>query len=137
MAIDQSTGELRRNEVYIDGTWGRSVVEVSYLKLSQEEAALDLQSREVVNAQATIGLFNYWAVFAAGQRDLENSRMLNDEFGVGYEDECLGVSISYRRDYTTDRDVPPSTSVLLRFNLKTGQPEKPSDLFPRHVFTTP
>ena len=92
---------------------------------------------EVVNAQATIGLFNYWAVFAAGQRDLENSRMLNDEFGVGYEDECLGVSISYRRDYTTDRDVPPSTSVFLRFNLKTGQPEKPSDLFPRHVFTTP
>ena len=135
--IDQATGELRRNEVYIDGTWGRSVVEVSYLKLSQEEAALGLQSREVVNAQATVGLFDHWAVFAGGRRDLENSRMLDDEFGVGYEDECLGVSISYRRDYTTDRDVPPSTSVLLRFNLKTGQPEKPSELFPRHVFTTP
>lgn len=135
--VDQTTGEVRRNEVYLDGTWGRSVVEIAYLKLSQEEAALGLQSREEVNGQATIGLFTHWAAFAGARRDIENDRMIDDEFGIGYEDECIGVSISYRRDYTTDRDVPPSTSVLLRFNLKTGQPEQPSNLFPRHVFTTP
>jgi LPS-assembly protein len=64
--------------------------------------------------------------------------MIDDEFGIGYEDECLGASISYRRDYTSDRDLPPSTSVLVRFQLKTGdQSEQPSTLFPRHVFTTP
>ena len=64
--------------------------------------------------------------------------MLNDEFGVGYRDECLGVSIAYERNYTSDRDLPPSTSVLFHFNLKTGdQSEQPSALFPRHVFTTP
>jgi len=80
----------------------------------------------------------YWSVFAGARRDLENSRMIDDEFGVGYEDECLAISLSYRRDYTTDRDVPPSTSVLLRFNLKTGDQSASSyNLFPRHVFTTP
>jgi LPS-assembly protein len=136
--VDQNTGTLRRNEVYLDATWGRSVLEVTYLKIIQAEPTFDLPSREEANAQATVGLWGHWAVFAAGRRDLENDRMIDDEFGIGYEDECLGASISYRRDYTSDRDLPPSTSVLVRFQLKTGdQSEQPSALFPRHIFTTP
>lgn len=136
--FDQNSGTVRRNEVYVDATWGRSVLEVSYLKVIQAEPTFDLPSREEVNAQATVGLWGHWAAFAGGRRDLENDRMIDDEFGIGYEDECLGASISYRRDYTSDRDLPPSTSVLVRFQLKTGdQSEQPSTLFPRHVFTTP
>jgi LPS-assembly protein len=55
--------------------------------------------------------------------------------GGGYEDECLNISIAYRRRYTSDRDVPPSTSIILRFNLKTGdQPIGSYDLFPEDVF---
>jgi len=84
--IDQTTGNFRRNEVYLDGTWGRSVLEVSYLKLSQQEPILDLPSREEINAQATIGLFDHWAVFVGARRDLEHDQMIDDEFGVGYED---------------------------------------------------
>lgn len=136
--IDQSTGKFLRNEVYLNGTWGRSSFEVSYLKLAQQEPTLDLPSREEVNGQATVGLFGNWLVFAAAQRDLENDRMIGDELGIGYDDECLGISLSYRRNYTTDRDLPPSTSILLRFNLKTGdQSDHPYNLFPRYVFTTP
>ncbi len=136
--FDQASGSLRRNEVYLDATWGRSVLQVSYLRLSDQVVPLGIEPREEVNGQATVGIFEHWAVFAGARRDLENSRMIDDEFGVGYEDECLGVSLSYRRNYTTDRDVPASTSILFRFNLKTGeQAEQPSNLFPRHVFTTP
>jgi LPS-assembly protein len=61
--------------------------------------------------------------------------MLYSEFGVGYEDECLGVSLAYRRQYVRDRDIPPSTSILLRFNLKTSDnPEDTSNIFPRFIF---
>ena len=124
--------------MYLDATWGRSILEVSYLKLSQQEALLGLSSREEINGQATIGIFDHWAVFAGARRDLENSRMIDDELGVGYQDECIGVSLSYRRDYTTDRDLPPSTSVLFRVRLNTSNETPPlSDIFPRHVFTTP
>ena len=51
--IDQATGSFRRNEVYVDANWGRSVLELSYFSLSQEEAALDIEARKEVNAQAT------------------------------------------------------------------------------------
>jgi LPS-assembly protein len=135
--IDQSTGNIRRNEVYFDGNWGRTSVELSYVRLPEDEAIINQETREEVNGQATVGVWGYWEVFAGAQRDLANSQMLDDEFGVGYDDECLGVSLSYMRTYTRDRDVPPSTSVLFRIQLKTGdQSDNTQQLFPRHLFST-
>ena len=73
----------------------------------------------------------------AGQRDLQDNQFLNTEFGLGYEDECVAISLAYRRKYTEDLilGVPPSTSVVLRFSLKTGdQDVQPFSLFPKDVF---
>ena len=67
------------------------------------------------------------------------AQMLDTEYGLGYEDECLAISIAYRRKFTFDaiQGVPPSTSVILRFSLKTGdQPVQPFSLFPQNVFAT-
>ena len=138
--IDEQNGTIRRNQVYLDGSYGRTSVELSYVRLPQQDVIATDEPREEVNGQATVGLFDYWVAFAAARRDLANSQMLDDEFGLGYDDECLGISLSYRRQYTRDRDVPPSTSILLRFKLKTGDEtsdsNQTSQLFPRHLFST-
>jgi LPS-assembly protein len=132
--VDESTGSIERNEVYATGTLGRSSARISYVRLPQD-ASLGLPAREEVNAQAIVGLFDHWALLAAADRDLKNGKLLDTELGGGYEDECLNISIAYRRRYTSDRDVPPSTSIILRFNLKTGdQPIGSYDLFPEDVF---
>jgi LPS-assembly protein len=133
--IDSQTGSLRRNEVYLNAYFGRSSLEVSYLKVPEEEASLGLPTREEVNAQALIGLWKYWLVYAAAQRDLEDDTMIAEEYGVGYDDECIGISLSYRRQYTSDRNVPPSTDVLMRVNLKTSEEPSPTlTLFPQHLY---
>lgn len=132
--IDESSGSIKRNEVYFTGTYDRSSVRISYVRLPQD-SSLGLAAREEVNAQAIVGLFDHWALLAAADRDLKNGKLLDTELGGGYEDECLNISIAYRRRYTSDRDVPPSTSIILRFNLKTGdQPIGSFDLFPADVF---
>ena len=77
------------------------------------------------------------AVFVAAQRDLANNQFLNTEYGLGYEDECIAISLAYRRKYTEDliQGLPPSSSVILRFNLKTGDTTiQPFSLFPKDVF---
>ncbi len=136
--IDETDGAINRNEVYLDARVGRSALEVSYVRLPQTVAALGITSREEINGQMTVGFFDHWLAFAGARRDLQTSQMIDTEYGVGYDDECLGVSISYQRKYTRDRDVLPATAILLRFNLKTGQEKsEPSDLFARHVFSTP
>ncbi len=135
--IDQSSGNIRRNEVYLDGAYGRTSFELSYLRLPQSEVIPGIDTREEANGQATIGLTDYWLLFVGARRDLASSQMLDDEFGIGYDDECLGISLSYRRTYTRDRDIPPSTSILVGFHLKTGdQTGHENELFPRHLFST-
>jgi LPS-assembly protein len=136
--IDESNGTIRRNQVYLDGSYGRSSVELSYVRLPQQDVIATDEPREEVNGQATVGIFDYWVLFAAARRDLANSQMLDDEFGIGYDDECLKISLSYRRQYTRDRDIAPSTSILLRFKLNTSDEpdDRASELFPRHLFST-
>jgi len=77
--------------------------------------------------------------FVAIRRDLLANQFLDTEYGLGYEDECLAISLAYRRKFTSDAllGVPPSSSVILRFSLKTGdQPVQPFSLFPQDVFTS-
>ena len=136
--IDRDNGTVRRHEVYLTGIFGRSTVQLSYVELPQELVSLGLPEREEINAQADINFYENWQAFGAIRRDLLAGQMLDTELGIGYEDECLGVSLAYRRKFTTDRDLPPSTSVILRFSLKTGDETiEPFSLFPQDVFSRP
>ena len=120
--FDQASGKVRRNEVYLTGILGRSSVEIGYLQLAPTIATQSspaLPAQEEINAQASVNFYQNWQAFAAIRRDLIADQTLDSEIGLGYEDDCLGVSIGYRRKYTTDRDLPPSTTVVLRFSLKT------------------
>jgi LPS-assembly protein len=154
--IDRDNGTVRRQEVYLTGTWNRSSLQISYVQLPQtpvdvspplvssacvlplDPALTCIPQRQEVTAQADINFYANWQAFGAIRRDLLAGRMLDTELGLGYEDDCLGISVAYRRKFTTDRDLPPSTSVILRFNLKTGdQPIVPFSLFPQDVFSRP
>ncbi|MEI9997168.1 MAG: LPS assembly protein LptD [Rhizomicrobium sp.] len=136
--IDRDNGTVRRHEVYLTGEFGRTSLQISYVQLPAELQTLGLGEREEINAQADVNFYQNWQAFGAIRRDLLAGQMLDTELGLGYEDECLGVSIAYRRKFTTDRDVPPSTSFILRFQLKTGdQPIAPFSLFPQDVFSRP
>jgi len=131
--FDEGTSTVRRNEIYLTGIYGRSSTQISYVQLAP---ALGLPAREEVNAQMDVNFYENWQAFAAIRRDIIADQTLDNEFGVGYEDECLGVSIAYRRRYTSDRDLLPSTSVILHLNLKTTDaPIHPFSLFPQDVFS--
>ena len=135
----RGNGTLRRHEIYVTGTYGRSSLQVAYVQLPAEAINLGLPTREQVNVQGDVNFYQNWQAFAAVERDLLAGKMLDTEYGLGYEDECLAISVAYRRKYTFDaiQGVPPSTSVILRFSLKTGdQPVQPFSLFPQNVFAT-
>ena len=133
--VDSSSGTLERNEASIDATYGRSSLEVSYLKLPSEEITLGLGAREEVKAQVLVGLWGNWLAYAAGERDLEAGNMISQELGLGYDDECLGFSLSYERSFTEFRELPASSSVLFRFTLKTSEvPASRSGIFPQHLY---
>jgi LPS-assembly protein len=133
--VDSTNGSLQRNEASVNAVYGRSSLQVSYLKLPSEEVTLGLGAREEVKAQLLVGLWGNWLAFAAAQRDLQASQMISDEFGIGYDDECLGLSVSYERNFTQFRELLPSTSVIFRFTLKTTEvPVQRSGIFPQYLY---
>jgi LPS-assembly protein len=133
---DTNNDELARNEVYVDVNYGRSSVEIDYLHVPPAEELLGLDTREEVKGQATIGLWDYWVIYGAAQRDLAAGEMISEELGLGYQDECFGVSISYRRNFTQFRDLVPSSSWLFRINLSPSEPENaPARIFPAHLYS--
>jgi LPS-assembly protein len=134
LTIDERNGNVYRDETYVTATLGRSSARISYVQLSP---TLGIPGREEVNAQMDINFYRNWQGFAAIRRDLKAGQTLNNEFGIGYEDECLGISVSYRRRYTADRDLPPSTTFpFFRFKVKTtDEPTPASGLFPQDVFS--
>jgi LPS-assembly protein len=131
--IDEQTGNVRRNETYVTATYGRNATRISYIELSP---TLGLPARQEINAQIDVNFYRNWQAFAAIRRDLKADQTLDSEFGLGYEDDCLGISLGYHKKYTADRDLKPSTNYVLRFKLKTSNsPIEPFSLFPEDVFS--
>ena len=58
-----------------------------------------------------------WSLLGATQEDFSNHRSVYREFGVGYVNSCVNLGVVYRRDYTRDRDVEPSDSIVIRVRL--------------------
>ncbi|MBV9549214.1 MAG: LPS-assembly protein LptD [Alphaproteobacteria bacterium] len=135
--VDRGNGSVNRHEVYITGSYNQSSLQVAYVQLPAS-ATLGLPSREELTGQADLNVWDSWHLFAAGRRDLLSNQFIDTEYGLGYEDECLAISLAYRRRYTSDLvlGLPPSTAVILRLQFKTGTTQsQPFSLFPQDVFT--
>jgi LPS-assembly protein len=135
--FDRKNGSINRHEVYITGSYNQSSLQLAYVQLP-DSITLGLPSREELTGQADLNVWNSWHVFAAARRDLLSDQFIDTEYGLGYEDECLAISLAYRQRYTSDLvlGLPPSTAVILRLQFKTGSTDlKPFSLFPQDVFT--
>ncbi len=129
--IDKNSLAVRRNE--IDATIGsqQTYVLLGYLRLNRDilTTAEDLQDREEVRAAGRVQVARYWSAFGSFSIDLtdraEDPLSLADGFepvrhrvGVAYEDECLRLGLTWRRDYERQGDARNGNSFLLSLSFK-------------------
>lgn len=115
--LDRDDLHFRRNEVALWAGTEDYNVEIGYVRLADDQIASTLGSREEISAGTYLTLADNWAFRAGGRRDLENSHMINSYAGLVYADECTEIELSYRRRFTRDRDIEPSTAIMLRVRL--------------------
>ena len=118
--IDADDGSIRRNEIYLRAKFGRSVVDLSYLKLPQSAADPTLGEQEQVNLTTTLQVYGNWGIFGEARRDLAKSEMLESSIGITYEDECFVASLGFHRRDTATLNLKPASAVIYRIGLKTG-----------------
>lgn len=128
--LDKDSLAVRRNE--IDATVGssRTYGEIGYLRLNRDITSVeDLQDREELRAAVRVAFANYWSVFGSGVFNLtdrnEDATLASDGFqpirtrlGVAYQDDCLEMGVTWRRDYVSAGDAERGDTFQLYFSLK-------------------
>ena len=118
--LDGDSFSIKRNEVKLAAgpEWLR--FDLGYVSLDRLSVGDQLTSREEVNARARFQFARFWSTSANARRDLQGNGggMIDTGFGVSYEDECFLFETGIRRDFTSDRDVRPSTSLVVRVRFK-------------------
>jgi LPS-assembly protein len=118
--ISPEDGSLRRNEFYLRGDFGRSVVNFSYLKLPPNAANPTLGIQEQITLNTSLIVYRNWGVFADARRDLSSGRMIESGIGLRYEDECFVFAFGFTRREITTVNLKPASYAVLRIGLKTG-----------------
>ncbi|WP_294076355.1 LPS assembly protein LptD [Sphingomonas sp.] len=129
--LDKDNLAVRRNE--IDATIGsrKTYVTLGYLRLNRNIAfALeDLQDREEARVGARVQIARFWSAFGSAIVDLTDREEdplslasgfepIRHRLGVEYEDDCLRLGVTWRRDYQTAGDARRGNSYLLTLALK-------------------
>ncbi|THD36858.1 MAG: LPS-assembly protein LptD [Sphingomonas sp.] len=129
--LDKDNLAIRRNE--IDATVGtkRTYLLLGYLRLNRNIAPTleDLRDREEARVGGRVGFARFWSIFGSATIDLtdknEDPTSLADGFdpvrhrlGVEYEDDCLRLGLTWRRDYQTTGDARAGNSFLLTLAFK-------------------
>jgi LPS-assembly protein len=118
--VDKSTLAVRRNE--IDTVFRRKSWELAlgYSRLNRNIGIEDLEDREEARLSGRVRLSKYWSLSASTIQDLSGGRNpIRDSIGLEYEDECFLIGLTWRKNYTEDRDFRRGSTYLFRIALKT------------------
>jgi LPS-assembly protein len=110
--LDKDTLAVRRNEIDLTVGTRQTYAQIGYLRLNRniDPSVEDLRDVEELRIAGRILFRRYWSIFGASVIDLtdrkEDPLSLADGFepvrnrlGIQYEDECIAVGITWRRDY--------------------------------------
>ncbi len=129
--IDKDDFAVRRNEIDMSVGSRATYVQVGYLRLNRNitSSLEDLKDREEVRVGARVQISRFWSVSGSTLVDLtdrqEDPTSVADGFepvrhrlGVTYEDDCLRLGLTWKRDYATTGDASAGNSYLLTLAFK-------------------
>jgi LPS-assembly protein len=129
--VDKDNLGIRRNEVDLTVGTDQTYAQIGYLRLDRNIDPLieDLRDKEEVRLAGRVQFQRYWSLFGATVIDLtgqeEDPLTVSDGFtpvrhrlGIAYEDECLELGLSWRRDYERIGTFRKGSTFGLRLALK-------------------
>ncbi|HUG45930.1 MAG TPA: LPS assembly protein LptD [Sphingomicrobium sp.] len=129
--LDKDNLAVRRNEVDLTVGTNRTYIQAGYLRLNRDidPTVEDLRDREELRFAGRIQLARYWSVFGATVVDLTSKdedpfsladgwEPVRNRLGFAYEDECLELGVTWRRDFERLGEFRKGTTFALQIALK-------------------
>jgi LPS-assembly protein len=129
--LDKDSFAVRRNE--IDAVLGSSLtyVSIGYLRLNRniDPAIEDLRDREELRVGGRFQVARHWSLFGSAVVDLtgpgddplsrsDGFQPVRHRLGILYNDDCIELGVTWRRDYETAGDVRRGNTFLFRVALR-------------------
>jgi LPS-assembly protein len=129
--VDKDNFAVRRNEVDLTVGSVETYAQIGYLRLNRDIDPLieDLRDREELRIAARVKFARYWSVFGATVLDLTDKdedafstadgwEPVRNRLGIAYEDECLELGVTWRRDYERLGEFRKGSTFALQIALK-------------------
>ena len=129
--IDKGNFAPRRNELDLTIGTDQTYAQLGYLRLNRNISTSfeDLRDKEELRFAARVKFARYWSVFGATVIDLTDAKEdplsladgyepVRHRLGVTYEDECLELGLSWKRDYERIGAFRKGSTFALRIALK-------------------
>ena len=129
--IDKDDATLRRNEIDAVVGSNQTYISAGYLRLDRDiDAAFeDLRDREELRVGGRVAFARYWSMFGSAVIDLTDRAEdplsaangfdpVRHRIGISYDDDCIEVGLTWRRDYETTGDVRRGNTFLIRVALR-------------------
>lgn len=112
--VSEQTGTVDRLEL---GANFNTQPVTGYVRFLRD--TIDTPGTTTENAQAGLQVLftQHWGITSSLNWDIANNVWVTQESGVVYQDECIRVEVDYERNGTYDRELGPSSVVLLRITL--------------------
>ncbi|GAB5350054.1 LPS-assembly protein LptD [Alteriqipengyuania sp. 357] len=128
--LDKDDLTPRRTE--IDAAIGsrRTYAEIGYLRLDRDIPLTneELGDREELRAAGRIAFADYWSVFGSAVVNMTNRdedptlqadgfEPIRTRLGIAYQDECIDLGLTWRRDFVSQGDALRGNTIELTFRL--------------------
>ncbi len=119
--INQDSSRFERSEISSILNLDPVSLGLDYIFLNKGNfLALD-DDREEISGSALYKINPEWSVLSNVRRGLgqgpQNGGLISSGLGLLFQNECIGFNLIFNREYTRDRDIEPSTSVVFQVTL--------------------
>lgn len=117
--FDKDDFNVNRAQVQASGIYGPVVGTLAYAFLDEQpDLGID-DPREELLGSTSIRIEENWRLFGALRYDIENSNIVQDSIGVGYDDEGFSVSMTYTEDRSRNNGDLTDRLFFLRLGFRT------------------
>ena len=116
--LDDNDIDLRRSELDMLITYPKWGIRAGHVLLNNVEI-LNFKEQREARLATFFNITENWLIQAALRYDVVSKNSLNNRISVVYIDDCMSFEIGFRRKFSEYRDLKPSNSFMIKFNVFT------------------
>jgi LPS-assembly protein len=115
--LDEQTLDFKRLDARLGLNFWRIRSTTNYFFVD-EKLANGIGGEGVIS-QISFDVTDNWSFSTAIDRNIEDGLNVRQIYGIGYEDDCTNILLTYERTETVDRQIEPQESINFTFLLKS------------------